>query len=96
MMIWQGSNQSRPSYSFLTSTIIVSFRERSNNLVNETGKKKSQAPVVAEPQAQPDLVNAATEGHFAPLKLKVKKVQSMVDNIIAHQQWEREKEAIYN
>ncbi|TNV84016.1 hypothetical protein FGO68_gene3495 [Halteria grandinella] len=63
--------------------------------LNDTKRKPSQ-PTQEEKDPSglsPDqLKQAATESHFAPLKNRIKKISSMVGEIIAHQQWEREKE----
>lgn len=51
---------------------------------------------MSEKQAQEEaLKNAATEGHFYPLRKRMKKISKSVEDIIAHQEWEREKEQNY-
>ena len=47
---------------------------------------------VVEP-SPPD--NAARELHFAPLKKRSSRIKQLVDDIIAHQEYEREKENKY-
>lgn len=42
--------------------------------------EKSDSKTVAEP----DLKGVATEGHFAPMKKRTKKISKLIDDIIAH------------
>lgn len=39
--------------------------------------------------------DAAKEAHFAPLKKRSTRIMQLADDIIAHQNYEREKEALY-
>ncbi len=61
----------------------------------KTGKdkfyKKEKEPVVPE-----DITDLATDQHFAPLRKRSKKISKITDDIIAHQEWERDKEREYN
>ena len=36
------------------------------------------------------------EYHFSPLKKRTKRINQLIDDIIAHQNYEREKEQMYN
>ena len=42
------------------------------------------------------MTNAATEQTFEPLKSRIRKITRLVDEMIAHQSWEREKENQFN
>lgn len=64
-------------------------------------KKKQQYYTEGEAKAsktekpQEDLQNAAMEFHFSPLKKRAKRINQLIDDIIAHQNYEREKEQKY-
>lgn len=51
--------------------------------------------VVEEVQEPTIPENAAREAHFAPLKKRSTRIKQLVDDIIAHQDYEREKEQKY-
>lgn len=60
--------------------------------LEKTSKKQSSAKKIV-PEDAKDIV---TEGHFAPLIKRIKKISKITDDINAHQEWEREKERQYN
>ena len=85
------SSQSRLNSTSQTSTIVVRIEHsiKYADIVNETKKLETPLPL-------PVLKDAATEGHFAPLLKRIKGTARLVNEIIAHQSWEREKEAKFN
>ncbi len=57
--------------------------------------EKNATKGAKQSEQKPDLQGVATEGHFAPLKKRTRKITKLIDDIIAHQDWEREKESQY-
>jgi emp24/gp25L/p24 family/GOLD len=64
--------------------------------LNETKKKEELQQFQRGALTDEQMKQVATESHFAPLKTRMKKISSIVNEIIAHQQWEREKEAQFS
>lgn len=85
------SSQSKLNYFSQTSTIVV--RDHFNYFIVNDTKKVNERESPFPPLV---LKDAATEGNFAPLLKRIKGTARLVNEIIAHQAWEREKEAKFN
>ena len=53
--------------------------------------KDDQTPQQGFKASTKTLDNPVTEGHFQPLKQRISRIQTSLDSIIAHQEFEREK-----
>ena len=60
--------------------------------MNTPDGKKQKKPKVEEEKVETPQ-NVATQGHFSPMQKRAKKVLQLSDEIIAYQQWAREKKA---
>ncbi len=56
-------------------------------------KEKDGEPKKEEPTV--NLENVATEGEFNALRKRIRKINRALDDIVAHQNWERQKESDY-
>jgi hypothetical protein len=69
------------------------------SIAGTADRKKQQYYTEGDAKAaktpQDDLQNAAMEFHFSPLKKRAKRINQLIDDIIAHQNYEREKEQKY-